>query len=79
MTTARLLWMTALSLSGLAFIFVLAQRRVFDPRDKKKALAFLFVGFVGLFAAGWYLFPPPEDLDMVPPPLPADLPLLPPA
>ena len=76
MTTARLIWMSVLVLAGLAFLWVLARRRVFDPQDKKAALAFLFVGFAGIFAAGWFLLPAPEEAEVQ---VPAGLPPVPPA
>ena len=74
MTTPRLIWMSVLILAGLVFLWVLTRRRVFDPGDKKTALAFLFVGFAGVFAAGWFLLPAPEEVEAQ---APAGLPLPP--
>lgn len=71
MTPIRMIWMSGLVMTGLAFVWILLRQTVFDPADKKKALAFLFLGFACLFAAGWFLFPPPEEGASEAPPLPA--------
>jgi hypothetical protein len=70
MNPIRLLWMTCLVLSGTALVWLLVRGRAFDPKDKKAALICLFLGLAGVFAAGWFLFPPPEEASTEAPPLP---------
>ena len=75
MTTARLVWISCLIMAGLAPFWVLMRRRIFDQGDRKAALGFLLAGFVGIFVAGWFLLPAPEEgseapAQAAPPPLP---------